>query len=410
MIRERNGLAPASGMGNGKRSMLDEDFSRLSELGVTNFRTSIEWSRIEPQKGVYNREAIEECRAMMETAERRGIKLWMTLHNVTLPAWFARLGGFMDEAALLYWHRYVELVAKELGRHADYWIPIHQPVAYAAGAYLLGLYPPAKRRMDKFQELLVKIHRIHGDAYRILKTYLPSQAKVGMAARIVPVHPADPESDQHRASAEFLDTLINRLSLDVLKEGVICVPGMGAAELPSCEGAADFFGIDYFFRLVAGRDAAGRDYNVLAGLAEVEGMPGVSDFQEGDVITELGWGAYPAGIYESIKRVHQAGLDLPIYVTASGVATTDEDFRVQYLGQCIKQVHEAIEQGLDVRGYFHYTDVDAYEWNKGFDAHYGLYGFDPASMKRIERPAAKFFSSVALNNKLPGPVNGKDTS
>lgn len=399
-IRERSGLAPASGKGNDKLNRFDQDFLRLAELGVLNHRTSIEWSRIEPQKGMYDRAALEEYRIMMEAAERRGVTLWITLHHVTLPAWFVKLGGFLDEAALMYWHRYVELIAKELGKHARFWMPVHEPAAYAAGAYLLGKYPPGWKRLDKFSAMLVRIHKAHGDAFRILKTYLPARAKVGMSALVVPVHQADPESDQDRVSAEFVDSFINQAPLDAVKEGMIRVPGMGAVELPTCKGAAEFFGIDYFFRLLVGNSACPAD-NCMAVLSELEGMPGVSPFREGETRTELGFGAYPAGIYDAVKRVHAAGLDLPMYITASGAATRDEEFRSAYLARCLKELSRAIEQGLDVRGYFHWSDVDAYEWDLGYNAHYGLFGFDPLSQERSQRPAATLFSKIARDFKIP---------
>jgi len=396
IIRERKELAPRSENGNDKRRRYDDDFLRLSELGLTHHRMGIDWSRIEPQRGVYDRNALEEYRRIMEAARRRGISLWVTLHQVTVPYWFSRMGGFLDSAALAYWHRYAELIAKELGREADFWIPVHEPVTYAAGAFLLGLYPPAQRRMDKFSDMLIKIHQVHGDAYQILKSYLPSQAKVGMAALIAPVEPADPESDQDRISADFIDSYINQPAVDCLQEGLICIPGKAAVELPSGKGAADFFGIDYFFRLVVGERVFKAGHDIAAALQEIEGMPGVSACREDDPLSAHGYGACPTGVYEAIKKVHNAGISLPIYITASGLATDDEDLRSRYVKECISQVRGAVEQGLDVRGYFHYSDVDGYEWNRGFDAHYGLFGVDRESMDRIKRPAADALAEVAL--------------
>ncbi len=399
-IRERSGLAPASGKGNDKLNRYDQDFLRLAELGIMHHRLSLEWSRIEPQKGMYDRAALDDYRMMMEAAERRGITLWVGLQQVSLPAWFAKLGGFLDEAATIYWHRYVELVAKELGSHARFWITLHEPAAYAAGSCLLGKYPPAWKRLDKFSDMLIGIHKAHGDAYRILKTYLPERARAGIAALIAPVEQADPGSEPDRVSAEFVDGFINQAPLDAIKEGVVRVAGRGAIELPTCKGAADFFGIDYFFRLVAGGSARGGE-NCLAVLTEMEGMPGISTRREGEAVSEQGFGACPRGLYEAVKRVHHAGLNLPMYVTASGIATRDEDLRSRYVAACLAEVHGAIEQGLDVRGYFHWSDVDTYEWNQGFNAHYGLCGFDPLSMERTPRPVAALLSKAARDGRLP---------
>lgn len=393
-IHERKGLAPPSGAGNGKAVRLDDDLLRLSELGIKHHRTSIDWSRIEPEKGVYNREAIEDFRRYLETAQRRGIIPWVSLFHVALPAWFCRLGGFMDDAAVRYWHRFVELVAKDLGRHADYWIPIHEPTSYAAGSYLLGCYPPAKRRMDKFIDIIVRTLRAQGDAYQIMKTYLPSKAQVGTASLVVPIHPLDPDSDSDVISVEFADSILNRPLLSALKEGVVCMPGKGAVEVPSCRNAADFMGIDYFFRLVVGNGARVQS-GFLSGLAGVKGLSGIQAVRDGEARTELGTGIYPEGVYEAIARVHQSGLEIPIYITATGIPTADEQAREDYIRDSVEQVRRAVDQGLDVRGYFYYSDVDAYEWAQGYDCHYGLFGFDPETFHRRERPAAKFLSSLA---------------
>jgi beta-glucosidase len=400
MVRERKGEVPASGSGNDRRRFYGEDFQRLSELGLSQLRTSLEWSRLEPQKGVYNREAVEEYRLMFETAQRRGLTLWLTLQHLTLPAWFSRLGGFMDEAAIQFWHRFVEFAAKEFGRYADFWVPIHEPASFAAGAYLLGMYPPAKTRMDKYLEAVVRIHRAHGDAYRILKAYLPAKAKVGIATEIFPVHAADPEHQPDIVAAEFVDSLVNSTTLEAIKHGVMSPPGKGTVELPSCKGAADFLGIDYFFRLIVSRNPLPPADLRLKALQTVPGMPGLTTAAPGEPVSELGNGAYPPGIYEALKRVHRADLNLPLYVTASGIATLDEDQRAQYVRQCLAQVLRAIGQGLDVRGYFHWCDVDQYEWQQGFNAHFGLCGFDPDTKQRHARPAAAALAAIVKARRL----------
>lgn len=394
-VWERTGKVPPSGRGCDKRSRYEEDFLRLTELGLTHYLMGLEWSRIEPQKGVYNREALEAYRTMMEAAKRRGMTLWVALQHVTLPGWFARMGGFMDEAALQYWHRYVELVAKELGRHADNWVPILNPVFYAAGSYLLGKFPPGKPRMDKFSELLVRIIRAHGDAFWLLKKYLPAKAKVGMSSLVVPVEPLNPESDADRVAAEFIDSYLNQVPLEALREGVVRVPGKGAVEIPSCRRAADFFGINYFFPLLVSKEPHQADLPCLAHLAQMGGMPGLHLLREGQPRTEVGFAAHPEGIYDAIKRVHASGLETPLLITGAGVATRDESYRVEYISRSLAGVQRALDQGLNVGGYFHYSDVDAYEWDLGFDAHYGLCGFDPLSFERTPRPAAEFLAKAA---------------
>ncbi|MFO8057044.1 MAG: family 1 glycosylhydrolase [bacterium] len=397
---ERSGLVVPSGTGNGKWSRYEEDFNSLSQLGLTHHRTSLDWSRIEPQKGVYNRDAIEHYRSVMDTARRRGMTLWVCLHHFTLPAWFVRMGGFLDPTAIMYWHRYVELVGKELGSMADYWMPVSQPVFYALATNLLGKMPPGRKRMDKFLDMLAAIHRAHGDAFRLLKTYIPPRARIGLNALIIPTFPHEADSEQDSVSAEFMDTYFNSFSLELLKEGVANLPGKGAIELPTCKNAADFLGVDYFFRLLVSSRADAPVTDCLKELCRGEGMPAMSVCREGDVVSECGFGSRPEGLYESVKRVYQSGLDLPIYITGTGLATRDEEQRCQYIRSLLHSVLQASEQGLDVRGLFYWSDVDGYEWTHGYDLHYGLSGFDPETGERKKRPAADLLGAAAREGRI----------
>ncbi len=399
IIHERKGNAPPSGEGSRKKERFDEDCLRAAELGIDRQLICLDWARLEPQRGMYDREVIDDYRFRLESARRRGLSIWITLHDVGLPAWFARAGGFMDQAALMHWHRFVELAAKEFGKSVEFWLPIRRPTAYALASELLGLYPPARKRMDKFSDMLVMIHRAHGDAYKILKAYLPATARVGMNLLAIPTHPHDPESDQDRISADFLDGYLNHAPLEALAHGSMNVPGKGCVELPSTRGAADFIGIDYFFRAVVGNGQKPSDTRCMAELSEMEGMPGVRLDRENERTSEAGFGVFPEGIYEAIKRVHSSGANLPMYVTGCGVATSDEELRTQYLGRTLIEIHRAIEQGLEVKGLFYWSDVDSYELNLGYKAHYGLFGFDPETGERTKRPAADLLARVIKNKR-----------
>lgn len=398
-IRERSGLSPVSGRGNNRRERYEEDFLRLAECGLRHFRTSLDWARLEPQKGMYNREAIEDVRQLLEAADRRGLTVWLDLHHFDLPAWFGRMGGFMEETAMPYWHRFVEFAAKELGSLAQFWIPIHEPFTYAACSHLLGRFPPGKKRMDKFNEMIIRVHQAHGDAYRILKTYLPAKARVGIAALVAPVSPCA-DNDIDRFGANFVDNLFNRVSFDAVKHGAVSVPGRGSVEVPLCRGAADFVGIDYFFRLTVGHDVVAGPSG-FSELGTIEGMPRIATARPGEPLSEEGYGAAAAGLYDAIKQPAQSELELPIYITAAGIATTDEELRSRYLAGLFVSLQRAVSQGLDVRGCLLWSDVDGYEMNGGYNHHYGLCGFDPVTFERKPRPAANLVTRVTHERRVP---------
>jgi beta-glucosidase/6-phospho-beta-glucosidase/beta-galactosidase len=310
------------------------------------------------------------------------------------------MGGFADETAIVYWHRFVELAARELGKLCDFWIPVDRPMAYALQSRLLGKIPPGQKRMDKFNEMLVAIHRAHGDAATILRKRLPPKARIGFNLDVVPAFPQDPGSEADRMAADFIDNYLHRVPLALIKDGSANIPGKGVVEVPTCQKAADFIALDYFNRLLVSKEPA-PEAGCLQDLCALSGMPGLRPMGPEDPPTEAGYGAAPDALYDAIKIVHSAGFDLPIHITASGVPTSDEDLRVRYTTAALAKVAHAIKQGIDVRSYFHYRDVDAYEFGLGFKSHFGLHGFDPHSFERSPRPLAALFKKIIATQKLP---------
>lgn len=204
--------------------LYDSDFALLAQLGLTQHRLSIEWSRIEPDEGRVNAGEIDHYRRVLDAAHRRGITQWVNLHHFALPRWFAAKGGFLLEENLSHWRRHVERVAAALTPLAEYWHPINEANAYAAGSYLLGLMPPGHRDFGMFLRVLRNTLLLYRDAYAILKAAAPS-SQVGPIHAMIPVFPADPDSEEDQLLARNFEALFNDLPLRALCDGVIAIPG-----------------------------------------------------------------------------------------------------------------------------------------------------------------------------------------
>src|SRR5262249_42201666 len=204
----------------------------------------IEWSRIEPEEGDINDVALDHYRRVLDAALARGITPWVNLHHFALPRWFADKGGFLVEANLAYWRRHVQRVATALAPLATHWHPINEANAYAAGSFLIGAMPPGKRDFAAFLTVLRNTLLLYRDAYQMLKTTNPA-VRVGPIHVMVPVFPADPDSEEDQLLARNFDALFNTLLLRALQDGVVALPGTDP-EPADLRGAADFFGVNYY--------------------------------------------------------------------------------------------------------------------------------------------------------------------
>ncbi|MFI5394891.1 MAG: glycoside hydrolase family 1 protein [Candidatus Binatia bacterium] len=373
-----------SGRANNFHELYDTDFALLAELGLTHYRLSIEWSRIEPEEGCVDRAAIDHYRRVLEAAHRRGITPWVNLHHFALPRWFAAKGGFLREGNRAYWRRHVEHVATALTPLATYWHPINEANAYAAGAYLLGEMPPGTRDFAPFLRVLRNALLVYRDAFRILKE-IDARVQVGTIHVMIPVFPANPDSEEDQLVVRNFDALFNDLPLRALREGVIALPGEDPEAVPGLKGAADFFGANYYA-------AALIDHRQPAQL-----LPYPPASQR---LTQLGNAMYPEGLRLVLQRVRDAQLGVPIYVAENGIGTDDDTWRIEYITQHLHQVARAIKDGCDVRGYFYWTSVDNFEWNRGWTAQFGLIAFDPETFARRPKPSAHFLTTVARTNTL----------
>jgi beta-glucosidase len=204
---------------------------------------------------------------------------------------------------------------------------------------------------------------------------------------MIPVFPANSNDEDDRLLAYSFDALFNDLPLRALRDGVIALPGSEPEPVVDLKGAADFFGANYY-------SAACVDH------CHPERM---APYPPGEArLTQLGNRPYPDGLRLILERVRDAQLGVPIYVTENGIGTDDDDWRIEYLAQHLHAISAAIASGCDVRGYFHWTSVDNFEWNLGWTAQFGLIAFDPQTFARQPKGSAHFLSRVARRNALEG--------
>lgn len=356
------GRAPRSGDGNDFATRYAEDFRLYAEHGLTHHRLSLEWARLEPTEGRHDPDAVEHYVDVLRAARDAGIDVWACLHHFTLPGWFSDdAGGFVDDRARSYhWARHVDWVGETFGDLVYGWKPINEPAAYAFGGYLMGSMPPGRADLESFAGALRATLLANHDAWRLLRS---GGKPVATVMNLSPVYPAvrsrEPdERDAAESAARLVDEIVWTTWIRALRDGILAVPGLPMEERPEMAGAFDYIGFSY--------------YNAFTVHADLEMGPYPADARVGP----LGYAPWAEGLGLVLRRLADELPGRPLLVAECGVGTDDDQWRTDVLRDSILEVERAIDDGIDVRGLFHWTGVDNYEWLHGYDVPFGLFDRD----------------------------------
>ncbi|RPI58964.1 MAG: glycoside hydrolase family 1 protein [Chloroflexi bacterium] len=363
----------------------EQDFDLMAAMGHNSHRLSVEWSRIEPQEGRFDPEAIACYRAMLGGLRRRGIEPMVTLFHFSSPLWLARQGGWQNPAVVPLFRRFVRHTVQELGDLVRLWCTINEPNVYAALGHLFGEHPPGVKSVPAYFRALRLQLLAHAAAYRVIHA-LDGRAQVGLVKN-VPIF--EPAGRGAAIPARIVDHLFNEVTLRAVQDGRLSWP---LSAVPVTHGALgdsiDFVGVNYYTRWLVGLRPGNR------GLLHPRPGAECSDCGRGGTYGEI----YPAGMRRVLARV--ARLGKPIYVTENGLPDADDDQRPCFLLTHLAEMHRAMAQGADVRGYYHWTFVDNFEWSEGWNLRFGLVALDPETQARTPRRSAELFSRIARQNAI----------
>jgi beta-glucosidase len=366
---ERAGHAPVSGDGNGFGTRYAEDFRLFAELGLTHHRVSIEWARVEPEPGVHDEAAVAHYRRILTACRDAGVVPWVCLHHFTLPRWFADSGGFLvEENRTGVWARHVDWVAETFGDLVGGWQPVNETNYYAAAAYGGGGWPPGHRDRDEMAIATEAIHLATAEAaVRLRQTGAPVASIYGLS------------------TAEAIDddpqtlTLVERFYerswtpwLGLVRDGVLRVRNRRPVERPDLRGCFNLIGFSYYAATGA------RDGKIAV-------------YPTDAPVSPLGYGIWADGLGRVLDRLHTELPGVALLVAEYGIGTADDAQRAAYLRRGLEVTNDAIARGIDVKGFFHWTGVDNYEWLHGFDVSFGIIDGD-----RNVRPSAAILSSETL--------------
>jgi beta-glucosidase len=366
----------------------ERDFDLMVGLHQNACRLSVEWSRLEPHEGAWDASALARYLQMLRALRERGMEPLVTLNHFTLPQWVADRGGWLWDGLPRAFAAFAGRLARAAGALCDFWVTLNEPVGHLALAYLFGRFAPGRRNPLALARAVVRSVRAHAAAYHAVHAVQP-HARVGVAAYLRPAEPADPSSRLDVWLARRLDHATNWMYLDALATGRLRTPLGGEVVVPEAAGTMDYVGVNYYTRSRVTFDLR----RPGGGFVREVPAPGVpqSDGGYGEV--------YPDGLLAVLRAARR--YERPVYVTENGLPDAADRLRPTFIVEHLRRVAQAIDEGVPVRGYYHWAIVDNFEWADGWSLRFGLHALDWATQARTPRPSAAVYGEICRRNALP---------
>lgn len=356
-----------SGLACNSYEMYKTDIDLAEKLGMRAFRTSVEWSRIEPSEGNFDEEAAEHYVKFFAGLKEKGIKVFATMFHFSYPIWFMKKGNFMKEENFKYFSRYLEYIVPKIAPYVDYWNVMNE----------INLGTEEERVTYKLNCL-----KCHANGYHIIKKY--SDAPVGTAHALVDYKPYRPCDEFDKVMTDLQNFRNHEFFFHAIRTGEIVYPDRDAEFYKDLKGASDFWSINFYTRdMIDSRKAR------LNGDKFEHKQLNMIDRKF--YLNEM----YPECALNIFGKLH----DKPIIITENGCSCNDDRFRIIYLSLYLSAISEAIKQGADIRGYLYWSIMDNYEWGS-YAPKFGLCECDRTTFERTPKPSAWFYKEIMENNGL----------
>ncbi len=335
-----------------------DDADLVAGLGLDNYRFSVEWSRVEPAEGEISRATLDHYRRQCAGLRERGVDPVVTFHHFTTPTWLTSKGGWESGVAVERFGRFCSVVAESLGDAMARACTVNEPNIVATMGWHAGMFPPGKREVELSRRVaahFVDAHRLAVESIRSAAPGVPVGLTLSMTDyQLAPGGERQLARIRHHAEDVFLDAVTGD----------------------------DFLGVQVYTRMLVGPEGwAGNE----------EGVP----------VLDMGYEFFPASLGNCLRRAWEyTGGTVPLLVTENGIGTTDDSQRVDYVRQALSGLLDAIDEGVDVRGYTYWSLLDNFEWAFGYRPRFGLVSVDRTTFARTPKPSAAWLASVAAANAL----------
>lgn len=344
-----------SGLAVNSWEHLEADIACMKEINSNAYRFSIDWARVEPEEGKFNEAAIKKYHDFILRLQAEGIEPFVTLWHWPIPLWLRDQGGWTNKKIVDYFNRYTKKIVESFPE-VKFWLTLNEPTIYAGKSYMEGSWPPQKKNFFLYTRVLNNLIAAHKTSYTTIKKIKPD-AQVGIVTNNMDFDPAPGIINKLLASTInwwWNNRILNKI----------------------CHHQ-DMIGLNFYFHTQI-------NYGFFNNTD-----PKISD---------IGWGLYPPSIKKVLLNLKK--YNKPVYITESGLADSTDTYRAWYIQEILRYVLQAIEEGVDVRGYFYWSLLDNFEWSEGFTKKFGLFTVDRTTWQRSARPSASVYATIAKDNKL----------
>jgi beta-glucosidase len=362
----------------------EADLDLAAEMGTNAHRLSLAWERIEPEPSVFDNAALDRYRQILQGMIDRGIEPMVTLHHFSNPQWLTEKGDFNSGVVADYFQRYTAKVVATLGDLVAKWITINEPMVYVFLRYLDNKFPqPSENGFLGARSAVRNLLRCHAVAYHTIKEKYP-QAPVSVAKSLQIFEAPPGGSSLDNWWAGQVSRIFNHTWMQSMVSGKLQRP-FGGGRIPHLENSFDFVGINYYTRhYVTFPPRNGFLVNDWGREAQV------SDGNYGEV--------YPYGLYRVIRQVLR--YKKPIYITENGLPDRQDLLRPAFIMDHLRQIWHAISFCYPVMGYYHWTLVDNFEWERGWTQRFGLVALDPETQERTWRPSGHLYRDICRSYSI----------
>lgn len=400
-------------------SRYKEDIALLEELNLNAFRTSLNWAHLLPEPPTKNgerkfdSEAVKYYKDFLGHLKEKGFKVFLSLFHFCLPEWLAADGGWTNEVTAREFGEFAKLAKEHFNDQVDYWITINEPLVYAYHSYVTGNWPPGNHA-DYLSAFITVRNLLHGHAlaYRELKGDKP----VGFSNHCTPFFPEKPWSPLDHMCSYYREQVVNHTFPKSIQAGRLVMPWPFSKqkeivdlmdEIPYLKGSLDFLGVNYYSRELS-RFEFKLPFDIFGSKSEYNQYP----------VNDLGWEVFPDGLLKVLSKdmkpylERSDGSKIPVFITENGFcrkfdaqltdgdwSLNDED-RCNYLISHLVVLKKALDRGVNVNGYIHWSLMDNFEWAEGLCARFGLYRVAFPNQVRTKRKSASIYADIASSNRL----------
>jgi beta-glucosidase len=385
----------------------------MAQIGIRSYRFSVSWPRIYPDgTGAVNRKGIDYYKRLVECLLAHNIEPMLTLYHWDLPQALQDKGGWTNRDIVHYFTEYAATMYRELGGLVKWWATHNEPWVPAFKGYAEGEHAPGKRNYNAFLKASHHLLLSHGEAVKAFRQQLPD-GKIGIILNLTPAYSFLAHEEYTQATALF-DGWYNRWYLDALFKGSYPSDIIGlyrqspflnmdfieAGDLASISEPLDFLGVNYYTSMLVEPEPA-TPFNIF-------GFRPVTD--TGRPKMDNGWDIHAPGLYDLLKRIDRDYTKIPLFITENGATFADvvsengdiiDTERIDYLREHIEACYRAIQDGVNLQGYFVWSLMDNFEWVFGYSHRFGLVYVDFSTQERILKASAQWFKQVIAQNGLP---------